>query len=140
MKECSEDQENTVINTIRKGRSQTQIAKDFDLLRKIINTWNKTQLPKGSTVDKQRPGRPCKIMLRTKNVMWKLSKADSKKIVMDFNIAVKLVLRESNLHGRQPCKKSLIFAKNRKAQFQFARAHKDWTPVQWARVLFRKQV
>ena len=112
MKEHLEDLKNTVINTIRKGKSQIKVTNDFDLLRHILNTWNKKQLSTGTTVNKQRPSRPCKIMSRTKNVIHKLLKADLKKITIDINrelhehhnahasnSAIKLILRESNLHG-----------------------------------------
>ena len=84
-----------------------------------------------------------------KNVIRKLSKTNPKKTAVDINknllehhniqipnSAIKLILRELNLHGQQPRVKSLISAKERKARLEFERAYKDWTLDQRARVLF----
>lgn len=148
-KEYSKDFKNAVITALIKGRSQAHVARDFGLSRQIVNTWNKKQLSAGTTNNKIRPGRPCKITLRTKNLIRKLSKSDPKKTAVGINrelreyhniqisnSAIKLILRESNLHGRRPSKKPLISAKNRKTRLEFAKAHMDWTSAQWDKVLF----
>lgn len=149
VKEYSKDLKDAVINALREGKSQAQVAKDFGLSRQIVSTWKKKQLSTGSTDNKQRTGRPTKITLRTKNLILKLSKADPRKTAVDINrelreyhnvqisnSTVKLILRESNLYGRRPSKKPLISPKNRKARLDFARTHRNWTPEQWSRVLW----
>lgn len=149
VKEYSQDLKDAVISAIRKGKTQAQVAKDFGLSRQIVNVWKIKHQSTGTTDNKQRAGRPCKITPRTKNLIRKLSKADPKKTAVDINkelreyhnvqisnSAVKLILRESNLHGRRPSKKPLISAKNRKARLEFARDHQNWTPEQWSRVLW----
>lgn len=45
-------------------------------------------------------------------------------------------LKDSGLHSRQPARKPLISAKNRKARIEFAREHINWTVDQWETVLW----
>ncbi|GBM71753.1 Transposable element Tcb1 transposase [Araneus ventricosus] len=42
----------------------------------------------------------------------------------------------AGLNGRRPVKKSMISTKNRKAQVEWAKTHKDWTKKEWEDVLW----
>ena len=45
-------------------------------------------------------------------------------------------LRQNNLYGRRPVKKSLIPTRNLKARIKFPIDHTSWTINDWSKVLF----
>lgn len=139
----------SVVDALRKGRSQAQTARDFNISRQLVSLWNRKYKINLHVENKPRSGRPRKTTAKQDRLIIRKSKADPKLTSMAIHTdlkenhgiqvhvsTVKRRLAEAGLHGRRPSKKPLISAKNRKARLAFARKHKDWTQQQWSKVLW----
>lgn len=148
-KEYSDDIKSAVIAALKNGKSQAQVARDFNLSRQIISVWNRKEQSTGSVSNKQRSGRPPKLTDHVSRIIRRMSIANPRLTAADikrdlnenhsFDISlttVKQCLRNANLFGRRPSKKPFIFARNRKARLEFAQKYKNWTSQEWARVLW----
>ena len=138
-----------VLQCLKDGRTQAQVARDFKIPRQLVSFWNKKKLETGTLKTSPRTGRPKVTTERQDRMISMMSKADPKRTASDINknlaeyhnlkihtSTVKRRLAEAGLHGRRPSKKPLISAKNRKARLAFALAHQHWTQEDWSKVLW----
>jgi transposase len=103
----------------------------------------------GGYSDRQRVGRPRKTSEKLDRIIHRLSEGDRTKTAVDIRreIAghqggqvsvwtIRRRLRQFGLHGRIARKKPFISHRNRQRRLKFAREHLNWTPKDWARVLW----
>jgi transposase len=131
------------------GLSKRGAAKRFGVSESAVRAIIKRYQERGSFDSQKSTGRKRKTTKREEKKLVNLSKSDPRKTAPELrneleknygvNISVSTVqrrLRENMLFGRRPAKKPLISAKNRAARVKFAKAHLDWTPQQWSKVLW----
>lgn len=103
----------------------------------------------GTTRNKTRVPKARKTSVRVDRMIHRISEADRHKTAVDVhaeisnstdvNISVRTVRRRLNefgLMGRVARHKPLVSEKNLRERMAFARAHIDWTPEQWSKVVF----
>src|SRR5436190_4286305 len=151
-KEYSDDIKLAVIAALKNGKSQAQVARDFNLSRQIISVWNLKQQSTGSVSNKQRSGRPPKLTDNVSRIIRRMSVANPRLTAADIKrdlnqnhsldislTTVKQCLCNANLIGRRPSKKPFISARNRKARLEFAQKYKNWISPEWTRVLWSNE-
>jgi transposase len=119
------------------GRSQTACKQAVKLFEDT-----------GSYSDRQRIGRPWKTTDRVDRIIYRLSQGDRRKTAVDIQreianhvgaqVSVSTVKRRLNrfgLHGRVARKKTICFSPKSPAA-PAVREHVNWTPRDWARVLW----
>lgn len=122
---------------------------DFGISRQLVSVWNHRYKDRGEVYNKSRSGCPRKTIIREDKLIKRQSIADPQKsattIAKDLhenygvNVHVSTIkrrLKEQDLIGRRPSKKPLISKKNRKARIMFAKAHQNWTSIEWSKVLW----
>ncbi|KAL1447109.1 hypothetical protein WDU94_001930, partial [Cyamophila willieti] len=138
-----------VVEAIKKGKSQIEVAKLFNLSKQIVSVWMKVYNKQGCMMNQKRSGRPRKTTPNTDRIIKRMSMKDPRltapainahlkknlKINVDDS-TVRRRLQEVGLHGRRPSKKPLISTKNKKARLEFAKKHVTWEDADWSKVLF----
>ena len=133
----------------QEGYSQRQIADRVECCQKSVSLILKKEKTNGSLADRPIPGRARKTTRREDSLLVRKNKADRFKTApqirneirrehgIDISISTtQRRLREVGLIGRKPRRKPRLTVKHKKARIAYARAHRDWTPAQWARVIF----
>lgn len=148
-KEYSSDFKKAVINALKQGLKQTEVARIFKVSRQLVSVWNKIYNKRKTVENKPRSGRPKKTSYKIDRIIKKLSTSDvrmsavmiknelKEKYGIDIHVStVKRRLKVSGLHGRRPVKKPLICKKNRKSRLEFAKRHILWSSLEWSKVLW----
>ena len=111
---------------------------------KIVNRAEET----GSHLDRHGSGRPKVSTTRDDRLIVRQSLQERRLTVPDLrkslavsgvnvsNSTVRRRLHEVGLQGRRATKKPLLTPKHREKRLAFAKAHSDWTWVDWSTVLF----
>ena len=145
----SEERRLEVVFEHKSGKSIRDIAKKLGINKNTVSNIVKKHKSTGSVKDL--PGRSRKksttqrqdsrLIRRSLNDR-RLTSSDLKKVWQEecgINVTSRTVrsrLNEAGLKGCVAVKKPLLSKKNRKARFDWARAHKDWTVSDWSRVLW----
>jgi len=148
LKEYSTDFKKAVITALKQGKTQAEVARNFNVSRQLVSIWNKVFNKRGTIENKSRSGRPKKTTTIDR-IIKRLSASDVRKSAVaiknelkenyDTDIHVSTVKRRLisyGLHGRRPTKKPLISAKNQKLRIAFAKRHKLWTSSEWSSILW----
>ena len=115
--------------------------------------WNSSSTEKhketGQVEDKRRSGRPRKLTKGNEKYLKINSLRDHKKssnaIAADFAHStgkrvhpstVRRALIRNGLHGRVAKRKPLLRKANKTKRLKFAQKHKNWSPIQWEKVLW----
>lgn len=127
-KEYSSDFRKAVINALKQGLKQIEVARIFKVSRQLVSAWNKLYNKRKTVENKPRNGRPKKTSPKVDRIIKKLSTNDVRKSAVmiqrelkekyhvDIHVStVKRRLKLFGLHGRRPTKKPLVSTKNRKA-------------------------
>lgn len=148
-REYSNDFKEAVIKALNDGQSQSEVARCFNISRKVVSNWKKKFLAQGNVYNRNRSGRPRKTNDRDERLIKTLSVRDVRKTAVDIRndlseyhgldlsvSTVKRRLAALGLHGRRPCKKPLISLRNRRQRLAFAKYHRSWTVAEWSKVLW----
>jgi len=149
LKEYSNDFKEAVLEALKDGRTQAEVARMFHVSPQLVSSW-KNRFDRRKTVQNMaRSGRPKKTSQRIDNIIKKLSTSNVHRtatairddLEVNYNIqvtvsTVKRRLTAVGLHGRRPAKKPLISAKNRIARVKFATEHALWTSEEWSKLLW----
>lgn len=148
-KEYSNDFKKAVINALKQGLKQTEVARTFKVSRQLVSAWNKLYNKRKTVENKPRSGRPKKTSAHVDRIIKKLSTSDVRKSatviknelreVYNVDIHVSTVKRRLTLfglHGRRPAKKPAISLKNKKARLAFAKQHESWSSADWSKILW----
>ncbi len=148
-KQISSPVKKLIIKSVESNKSYSQIANQFNVSKTAIGQLVQRYRVQGTTKYKQRTGRPKLMSDREIKMLVKMSNEDPRKSAVLLNAEMlkfyrvkcsvattQRVLRKALLFGRRPVKKPLVSLKNRKARLEFAKKHLDWTPNQWAKVLW----
>lgn len=116
-KEYANDFKNAVINALKRGMTQSEVARSFNVSRQLVSAWNKAYIKRKTVENNPRSGCPKKTTSREDRLIKKLSTSDVRKLAVqirnelqenyDVNIHVSTVkrrLKEVGLHGRCPTK------------------------------------
>lgn len=127
-KEYSSDFRKAVINALKQGLKQIEVARIFKVSRQLVSAWNKLYNKRKTVENKPRNGRPKKTSPKVDRIIKKLSTNDVRKSAVmiqrelkekyhvDIHVStVKRRLKLFGLHGHRPTKKPLVSTKNRKA-------------------------
>ena len=148
-KKYSTDFKEAVITALKQGKTQAEVARNFNVFRQLVSIWNKVFNKRKTIENMSRSGRPKKTTLTIDRIIKRLSASDVRKSAVaiknelkenydsDIHVStVKRLLISYGLHGRRPTKKPLISAKNKKLRIAFAKRHKLWTNSEWSSILW----
>ncbi|XP_069669962.1 uncharacterized protein [Periplaneta americana] len=120
-KEYSVDVRQAVLNALKKGKSQSSVAKDFGISQQLVSVWSRRHKQEGSVDNKPRSGRPRKTTVSEDRMICKQSVADPRKSARQIrndlerhhglNLHVSTVKRRlvaGDLYVRRPSRKPLI--------------------------------
>ena len=148
-KSLSTDLRLLILRGKQDGISNRQLGRQFGCSEKAVRDLLKRFDDTGSVLDRPRSGRPPKLSLRQQRTIVRSCLKDRRRTARDHQLELtkfcdtrlslttaRRILRRHGLRGCIATKKPFISAKNRKALFQWAKHHLQWTPQKWSTVLF----
>lgn len=121
------DFKKAVMTALKQGKSQAEVARNFNMSRQLVSIWNKVFNKRGTIENKSRSDRPKKTTPSIDRIIKRQATSDVRKSAVaiknelkenyDTDIHVSTVKRRPisyGLHGRRPTKKPLISAKSKK--------------------------
>jgi transposase len=145
MKPLSVDRQNSIISLLKKGKSESQVARELGISISTVNKYKKARLP---TLQTAKGGRVSKLTSRDKgqlrrdflNGTWKTATDAHTNLVRGGHevslSTVKRALRSMGFEAKKKIKKPLLTSRHKKARYEWAMEHKDWTVDDWRRVIF----
>ena len=136
-----------VIEEIKKGFSQRQIAHNLCVSRRSVQEIAKKHAKTGNVDDLRRCGRPSKTTIRENRNLTILSKKYPSSSAADLRrewktnssisiSTVKRILAKYGLHGRIAAKKPFLNLKHIRNRFMWSLLYNNWTMDQWSQVIF----
>lgn len=148
-KQISEDCRMAVIRAKKMGRSNRNIALEFNINQSTVGRIYQRFMKEKRVIRKSGSGRPRKFNDRQERSLIRFIKSNPQKTAVDakqnasgnvnhsFSVwTVRRILRRAKLFARRPAHKPLISKKNRLARIQFAKKYGHWTSNDWAKVLW----
>ena len=145
MRPLSIERQSSIISLLASGMSQKQVARELGISMRTVHKYRKVRLP-GLQVSKG--GRVAKLTAHDKrqlqrNILsgsWATANeahAGLRREGIDVSVTtVKRTLRSMGFEAKPKIKKPFLSASHRKARYEWALAHKDWTLDDWKRVIF----
>lgn len=147
--ELSVPERSQIILLHRQGVSLKNIAKQMKRSRCAVRHTIQRFQESGTYVNRSKSGRKRITTAREDRYLERLALRDRRKSSKDLatdlwqqqNISVstrtiRRRLVEVNLHGRKARRKPLLNERHKKARLLWAKNHQDWTPEQWAKVIW----
>jgi transposase len=135
------------LNTL--GRSQRSIAKAMSVNRAVVRRVLVNTDDRDICVDLPRSGRPRKFDARTKRLVGRIMESGEATtatgvhqiVTRDHHVnisvrSVRNILHELGIHVRHATRRPMLTAAHKRARYEFALAHANWTIEQWKRVVF----
>lgn len=148
-KPISLQKRSAIIALHEEGYSEIVIAEKQGVKKSTVHYTLQRYRATGSVEDRNRPG-PSRITtaaddLRIRLLSKRNRRLTAPEITAEINrgrrrpvsvSTTKRRLKEANLHGRVALRKPLLRRGNRKKRLQWAQNHRNWTPNDWAKVLW----
>jgi transposase len=138
-----------LVNAVKGGQRISHVARIFNFPQKTVDNIVKRSEARGTVSRALKSGRPKKTSKRQDKLIYRLSTADPHKTAVDITTELKKHyavnlhvsttkrrLKGMGLHGRHGVKKPFVSKKNQIARLEFARAHLNWTTVDWSKILW----
>jgi transposase len=146
MKRLTAEQKKTVIFHLQQHKSVNQVSSITNIGRTSIQRIAKDS---GITLQSKSPGRPSILSQKTqRHIVHKVqtgqldTAVEAQKLITPIterSVSVKTVrrcLRRAGLRGALEVKKPFLSQHHQKAHAEFARAHKNWSVVDWKKVIW----
>jgi len=145
MKSFSISRKNSIIALLKRGQSQSQVARQLAISISTVSKYKNIYLPDIQTT---KGGRVSRLTNRDKgqirkNILdgtWKTAAETHINLVQEgykvSSTTVKRALRSMDFEAKKKIKKPLLTSRHMKARYEWAIAHKDWTVDDWRRVIF----
>jgi len=131
------------------GKSQRFIAKTLGLSRSVVRRVIVDKNDHDVGTDLPRSGRPPKFDDRTKRLVGRIidrgeattATAAHQILTRDHNISISVqsvrnLLHQQGIHIRHATRRPRLTHEHKRARYEFALAHQDWTVNQWKQVVF----
>ena len=138
-----------IVQASNNGKTVRQISIDMNMPRSTVGYTLKVFQQRSHFQVSTKSGRPILTTFCQDNVVVRSSKADRRKSAKEIHreftqshqiscsyATVKRRIRQNNLFGHRPVKKSFVSAKNRRARLKFAKEHLNWTANQWSKIIW----
>jgi transposase len=145
MRPLSVERQNYIISLLSSGMSQKQVAHKLGISTRTVHKYRKARLP-GLQLSKG--GRTAKLTIRDKRRLQRNILSGSWTTAAEAHaglrreginvsaMTVKRTLQSMGFKAKTKAKKPFLSARHRKARYEWALAHKDWTLDDWKRVIF----
>ena len=147
------DQRMQIVTLSQEGVNNSEISRRFDVRRGTIINLLKKYAETGSVDDKRRSGRPKITNARDDRELVSVAKKQPNIVGRQVRqnwiegggqsislATVKRRLLSAGLHGYVAQRKPLLTTKHRQRRLQWALQHRDWTAVEWMKVIISDDV